>query len=295
MTQEPWTALKILQTTVDYFVDHGVAEARLDAELLLAEALGVERIRLYTDFTRVLTDEEVARYREFVKERTAGRPAKYIIGRSEFYSIGLKVDERVLIPRPETEILVERALEMLRARSAEEFALVVDLCTGSAAVAVAIARNFEEANIIATDVCPQAIDLARANAADCGVRERIEFLIGDLFEPLVMMGLEGKVDLIVTNPPYVSEGDWAKLPREIRKFEPRRALVAGPRGSEVQERVIGEAADFLKAGGTLLVEMDPSQRDTLAAAVAECGGYAEPVFHKDYGRSLRVLEVRRSA
>jgi release factor glutamine methyltransferase len=295
VTQEPWTALRILQTTVDYFAGHGVEEARLDAELLLAEALGVERIKLYTDFGRALTDDEVARYRAFVKERAAGRPARYIIGRSEFYSIELKVDERVLIPRPETEILVERALEILNARSGDEFALVADLCTGSGAVAIAIARNFEEANLIATDVSPQAVELARENAATARVRDRIEFLIGDLFEPLVMMGLEGRVDLIVTNPPYVSDADWPRLPREIRKFEPRKALVAGPRGTEVQERIIADAADFLKPGAALLLEMDPSQRDALASALVPSGRYEEPVFHKDYARRLRVLEARRAS
>lgn len=291
MSRESWTPLKIVKATSDYLAGHGVGEGRLDAELLLAEVLGVERIGLYTEFDRILTAEEVDRYRELVRERAAGRPAKYITGRSEFYSIDLAVDERALIPRPETELLVERGLEIMRDHAGGEFPLVVDLCTGTGAIAIAMAVNFPDASYIATDSSPGAVDLARSNAAACGARDRIEFLIGDLFEPLVTMGLEGRVDLVVTNPPYVSDDEWRELPREIRKYEPREALAAGPRGTEVQERILEGAAAFLRGSGVLLMEMDDSQRDALEGAAGRVEEYAAAKFHTDYQRHMRVIEV----
>ena len=293
MSQENWTPLKIVKATSDYFAGQGVGEARLDAELLLADVLGIERIGLYTEFDRILSADEVDRYREMVRERAAGRPAKYITGRSEFYSIGLAVDERALIPRPETELLVEHGLEIVRERAGGEFPLVVDLCTGTGAIAIAMAVTFPDASYIATDSSPGAVDLARSNATACGARDRIEFLIGDLFEPLVTMGLEGKVDLIVTNPPYVSDAEWRELPREIREHEPRQALAAGPRGTEVQERILEGAVAFLRDSGVLLMEMDDSQRDALEEAAGRVEEYAAAKFHADYQRLLRVVEVGR--
>ncbi|MCD6404699.1 MAG: peptide chain release factor N(5)-glutamine methyltransferase [Planctomycetes bacterium] len=291
VAEEVWTTVKILKWTTEYFRKHHVAEPRLDAELLLSAVLGVERISLYTHFDRQLADDELARFRALVEERAAGRPAKYITGRTEFYSRALAVDERVLIPRPETEIVVERALAILTAGPDTRFPLVADICTGNGAIAVALATNFTGATYIATDSSPGAVEVARDNAVENGVREKIEFLIGDLFDPLVTMGLEGKVDLVVSNPPYVSEAEWTKLPREIRKYEPRAALVAGADGTEIQKRLLDDARTFLCPGGTLLLEMDSSQREALEETVAGFEEYALPTFHQDYARHCRVLEV----
>ncbi len=291
VAEEVWTSVKILKWTTEYFRKHHVAEPRLDAELLLSTVLGVERIDLYTHFDRQLTDDELTRFRALVKERAAGRPAKYITGRTEFYSRALAVDERVLIPRPETELIVERALTVLASGSDSRFPLVADICTGSGAIALALATNFSGATYIATDSSPGAVEVARGNAIENGVRDKIEFLIGDLFWPLVTMGLEGKVDLVVSNPPYVSESEWANLPPEIRKYEPRAALVAGPDGTEIQKRLLDDARTFLCPGGTLLMEMAPSQREALEETVAGFEEYAPPTFHQDYARHCRVLEV----
>jgi len=293
VNQERWTPLKIVKAAADYFAGRGVGEPRLDAELLLAEVLGVDRIRLYTDFDRVLSDSEVDRYRELVRERASGRPAKYIIANCEFYSVELAVDERVLIPRPETEHLVDRALEILREGAWDAFPLVVDLCTGSGAIVIALAVNFPDASYVATDSSPGAVELARANAASAGVREKTEFLIGDLFETLATMGLEDRVDMVVTNPPYVSEDEWRDMPREITGWEPREALVAGPRGSEVQVRILKDALAFLRPGGVLLMEMDPAQGDELERAAARFGGWGPPRFIPDYAKRLRVMEVEK--
>lgn len=293
METQAWTPLKLISWTTDYFHNHGVEEARLDAELLLAHVLGVDRIMLYAGFERVVTPGELARYRAMVKDRAAGRPAKYIIGRAEFHSLPFAVDERVLVPRPETEILVERALAVLEEQARGEFQLVVEIGTGSGAVAISIAANFAEANLIATDVSPAALDVARANAEANNVASRIEFLCGDLFEPLATLGLEGRVDVVVSNPPYVSEREWDKLPREIRSFEPRLALVAGPGGTEIHLRLIAEAPQYLRQGGALLLEMDASQKDALSAAAQASGAYADAEFYQDYARLSRVAAMRR--
>ena len=293
LENEAWTPLDLLKRTADYFAKHGVEEPRLDAELLLAKALGVERIMLYAGFERVITPREVSAFREFVRERARGRPAKYIIGQTEFFSLPFKVDARVLIPRPETELLVERCLAILADRVLEEFPLVVELGTGSGAIIVSLAKSFPDAAYVATDVAAGALEVARANAQANGVGEKIEFLAGDLFDPLATMGLEGKLDVLVSNPPYVAEAGWAKLPREIRDFEPKAALVAGPRGTEVHERILEGATIFVRSGGVLLMEMDNGQREALAASVARFSEYGAPRFHQDYARLWRVMEVQR--
>ncbi len=232
MEKEVWTPLKILKWTIEFFGKHGVEEPRLDAELLLAKALGVERIMLYAGFERVLADEELSRYREFVRERAAGRPAKYIIGRTEFFSLPFAVDERVLVPRPETEIIVERALALLGAMPPDSRPVVVELGVGSGAITVAVAANHRSARYVATDVSPASLEVAKANAEADGVADIVELAAGDLFDALAGLGLEGQVDLILSNPPYVAEAEYERLAREVREYEPRGALVAGPRGTE---------------------------------------------------------------
>lgn len=293
MESETWTPLKLLNWTADYFAGHGVEESRLDAELLLAKVLGIDRIMLYAGFERVVTPAELAAYRAMVKERAAGRPAKYIIGRTEFYSRAFLVDERVLIPRPETELLVEHGLCALRASDTAEFQLVAEIGAGSGAIVVSLAADFPDANYVATDISPAALDVARANARAHGVAAKIEFVSGDLFDPLATTGLEGRVDLIVCNPPYVREDDWAGLPREIREHEPKGALVAGPEGTEFHFRLIDEAHGFLRPGGLLIVEMDNNQKDAIAGRGALHEEYTAPVFHQDYARLWRVFELKR--
>lgn len=293
MAKEVWTPLKLINWTTEYFTRNGVEEARLDAELLLAHALGVERIMLYAGFDRVVAGEELAGFRAMVKERAAGRPAKYIIGRAEFYSLSFAVDERVLIPRPETELLVERALAVMKDNASGEFQLAVEIGTGSGAVVVALAANFSDAGFIATDLSSKALEVARANAEANKAASRIELLTGDLFDPLRTLALESKVDLVVCNPPYVSQSGWAGLPREIREHEPRQALVAGPAGTEVQERLVCEAPQYLRPGGTLLLEIDNGQREDLVRIASRSGAYEDPTFHKDYGGLWRVCQLRK--
>lgn len=295
MENESWTPLKLLDWTTKYFDKNNVEQPRLDAELLLAHVLGIERIMLYTGFDRVLDDEQLSRFRAFVRERAAGCPAKYILKRCEFYSLSLAVDSRVLIPRPETELLVERALAILAARETAEFPLVVEIGVGSGAISIALAASFPNAAYVATDVSTQALEVARANAAAHSLDARIEFIAGDLFDPLATMGLEGRVDLIVSNPPYISEEEFKALPREIRNYEPACALVAGPEGTEVHIRILDSAASFLAPGGVLLMEIDPAQRARLEAEVGERPQYSKPLFHRDFARLDRVIEVSRDS
>ncbi len=293
MPQEPWTPLTIIKTTADYLAGRGVEEPRLDAELLLSNVLGIDRIGLYTGFERVLTGRELDHYRELVRQRAAGRPCKYITGRTEFYSIELAVDERSLIPRPESEHVVERALDVLGGRREEDFALVVELGTGSGAIIIAVAANAADAGFVATDVSADALELARSNAAAAGVAGKIEFVRGDLFDPLVVMGLECRVDMLVSNPPYLSEKQWECLPRSITGYEPREALVAGPNGTEVEERILEGARLFLRPGGVIIMEIDPSQRDYLMTAASSFCEYGQVRFFADYARRPRVMEVEK--
>jgi release factor glutamine methyltransferase len=291
--KEVWTPLRLLKWTAEYFKKRGVEEPRLDAELLLAKALGVERIMLYAGFERIVTDEELARFRESVKERIAGRPAKYIVGRTEFYSLPFKVDERVLVPRAETELLVERTIDLLEKMPGDPRPVVVELGTGSGAVAVAVASRCRAPRYIATDISGRALEVARENAVLNGVADAVEFVEGDLLRPVEPLVAGGSVSIVVSNPPYVKAGDLPSLPKEIREYEPTNALVAGPAGTEVHERILDEAGPFLRSGGALLMEMDNDQKRPLEEIAARHAEYTQPVFHQDFANLYRVIELRK--
>lgn len=293
MEKEVWTPLRLLKWTTEYFKKHGIEEPRLDSELLLAKTLGVERIMLYAGFERIVTDDELARFRESVKERVAGRPAKYIIGRTEFYSLPFKVDERVLVPRAETELLVERTIDLLEKMPREPRPVVVEIGTGSGAIIIAVASHFRSPRYIATDISDKALEVARENAALNGVADAVDFVAGDLFEAVRDVTAEGTVTIVVSNPPYVKSGDLPLLPKEIREYEPVNAVVAGPAGTEIHERILEEAGGYLISGGTLLMEMDNDQKGPLEEIAARHAEYTQPVFHQDFSNLWRVIELRK--
>jgi release factor glutamine methyltransferase len=279
VTSEVWTPLKLIAWTQGYFARAGVDAPRLTAELLLAHAMGCARVRLYVDFDKPLGPDELGRYRELVRRRAEGEPTAYLVGEREFYGRPFRADARALIPRPETELLVEAALAAL-----PEDGAALDLCTGTGCVGVTLALERPRARVVATDLSPEALALARENAGRLGAT--LTFLEGDLFAPLPP---ELRFDVIVANPPYVPTGELPGLARELRR-EPALALDGGADGLAVARRLCAEAGRWLRPGGTLLVEMHESHAEELPRLCA--GGGLEATARRDLAGLWRYVVAR---
>jgi len=279
---ECWTVLKLLRWTADYFAGRGLDAPRLDAELLLAATLGLDRVGLYVNFERPLQADELAAYRERVRRRAGREPLAYILGQAEFWSLPLKVTPEVLIPRPETELLVEEALPRLTGRQQ-----VLDVGTGSGALAIALAHERQELLVTAIDVSPAALAVAADNARSNGVAERIRFAQHDL-------GLlpPGPFDLIVANPPYVPSGELAALMPEVRDFEPQLALDGGIDGLDAYRALARQAGVVLTAAGWLLVEVGSGQAPAVQELFAGAG-LKEIFVSRDLAGIERVVGGRR--
>ncbi len=266
----PMTIGEALREGEESLIFAGVENPRPDAESLLAHCLETEPWRLRLDRDRVLGPEEAESFPALIESRRSRRPLAYILGWAGFHDLILAVDPRALIPRPETELLVEKALGFLEGRPDPE---VLEIGCGSGAVALALARQLSGARIGASDISEAALSLARENAARLGLEGRIDFRKGDLFFP--WSGLRGRgVDLIVSNPPYLTREELAAAPPEVRDFEPRRALDGGEDGLDVIRRLVGEAPDYLRPGGRLLIEIGANQ----GPAVRQLAGAAAPVI-----------------
>lgn len=239
----------------------GIPSAALDAEVLLAFVLGVERPHLHAAPEEALRPEDAARYRGLVERRAERVPLPYLTGTQEFWSLRFHVSPAVLIPRPETEHLVEAFLK----HDERPDPIVIDIGTGSGCLAVAVARERPGALVHATDVSEEVLAVARLNATDHDVAGRIAFYRGDLFSPLRGRGLEGRVDAVLSNPPYIGEAEMASLQPEIRDHEPATALSAGPDPLAVHRRLAAEAPGFLRPGGLLIVEIGLGQEAPLRA------------------------------
>jgi release factor glutamine methyltransferase len=287
MSDEQWTVGRLLAWTTDWLAARGSDSARLDAEVLLASVRGCPRIALYTAFDVPVGEAERARFRELVKRRGDGEPVAYLVGSREFFSLAFAVTRDVLVPRPETEGLVVRALDLIRCAEAPR---IVDVGTGSGAVVVALAKHLPRARLAATDISAAALDVARGNAARHGVADRIEFVECDL---LADPRLAGPWDVIVSNPPYVREDEFESLPRDVRLHEPRMALVAGPTGAEVIARLAAEAVERLVPGGWLLLEAGPTVAAAAEAALAAVPGLVPGSTLKDLAGLPRVFQARR--
>lgn len=252
------TVLEVLRATTDYFARHGVESPRLNAEHLVAHVLGKKRIELYMEFDRPLGERELAPLRELVRRRATGEPLQHLLGTVEFHGRLFATDARALIPRPETELLMELVLK----EQLPEAPRIVDVGTGSGVIALTLAAELPAADVTAVDVSPDALALARENAARLGLSERVHFLQGDLLEPV-----EGAFDLIVANLPYIPGGEIASLSREVQR-DPRLALDGGPVGTEIVERLITQARGHLKPGGRLVLEIGIGQAEPLKAELA---------------------------
>lgn len=290
---EPWTILRLLTWTTDFLKGKGVEQPRLEAEVLLAEARGCKRIELYTSFADVPADDVRTKFRELVKKRAEGAPVAYLVGRKEFFSLSLRVTGDVLIPRPETEHLVIEALDLLKTIDANDRPpAIADVGTGSGAIAVALAKHAPEAKLTAIDISQAALDVAMGNAAEHEVTERIDFKQGDLLNDFPP---SPAFDLIVSNPPYVSSEEMRELAAEVRSFEPKLALEAGPRGTEIIARLIPQAAERLIPKGWLLVEISPMIETAVHELFAADGRYEPAVTAKDLAGRARVVKGRRLA
>lgn len=283
---EAWTIGRLLQWTADYLKKHGADSPRLDAEVLLAEARGCQRIQLYTAFEEQPAEEVRTAFRELVRRRAEGMPVAYLVGRREFYSLSFQVTPDVLIPRPETEFLLISLLD-LAANNPD--ASIVDVGTGSGILAVCAARKLSTARVTATDISPAALEVARRNAQQHGVLERIEFIECDLLGDLPS---DRQFDFIVSNAPYVTSAEWERLPPSIKNYEPRGALEAGPKGTEVIERLLAEAGDRLTPGGWLLLEIGPAIERAVREIVATTGCFELGPTTKDLAGHARVISAR---
>jgi release factor glutamine methyltransferase len=252
----------VLRLSTEHLERHGSPTARLDAELLLGHALGLGRVELYTGFERPLDDAELAECRALIARRAKREPVAYILGRWGFRGLDLDVDRRVLVPRPETELVVDRCLALLEGVVGPD---VLDVGTGSGAIALALASELPEARVTGCDVSPDALDVARANGARLGID--VEWVESDL-----LAGLRGRrFHLVASNPPYVAAGEIGALEPEVRDWEPRRATVAGETGLEAIERLCREAPDALEPGGALVLEVGAGQADSVAALLEGSG------------------------
>jgi release factor glutamine methyltransferase len=293
MSTEPWTIGRLLQWTAGYLKDHGADSPRLDAEVLLAHVVGCERIALYTRFGEEPDEAMRAAYRDLVKQRAAGKPVAYLVGKREFYSLSFAVSPDTLIPRPETEFVVIGLLDAAKTQPPAVRAdglEIADIGTGSGILAVTAAKKLATARVTAVDISPGALKVAAANAAAHGVSERVEFVESDLF---AKVDPKRKFDFIVSNPPYITTAEMAELSRDVADFEPHGALEAGPRGTEVIERLLPQAADRLVAGGRLFIELSPQIHDAVQKLIAADNRFDPQPTIEDHGHRPRVVHARR--
>lgn len=316
MSDAPWTIGRLLNWTTDFLKEKGAESPRLDAEVLLAHVRGCKRIELYTAFEQPASEELRAKFRELIKERAAGKPVAYLVGHREFFSLPFTVTTDVLIPRPETELLVVRAIDIAKpqpprvndpperdpndvapetpapkpAPAPSKPITIADVGTGSGIVAVTLAKHLPNAKVTMIDMSPAALKVAQGNADRTKVSDRIEAIESDLF---AAVPADRKFDLIVSNPPYITSAEMQQLAVDVRRFEPTLALDGGPEGTTVIERLIPQAAERLRPGGWLLMEISP----TIVGRVEQLLE-ADPRLHreptqKDVAGLARVVQARR--
>lgn len=289
-TSTAWTILGILQWADGFLKQRRIESPRSAAEILLACALGTDRIHLYMHHDQPLEKPELARFKGFIQRRLQREPVAYIVGRKGFWSLDLEVTPAVLIPRPETERLVEAALAWLAGRPADRPARILDLGTGSGAIVLALASEADRHRFFASDVSAEAVGVARRNAAATGLSERVRFFVGDW---LHAVRPSPAFDLIVSNPPYVATREWAGLQPEIVRYEPRRALDGDADGLHGYRAIVGEAHRYLRPGGALMVEIGCGQRRAVERIAERSGAYEAYGCLKDYGGHDRVVTMHK--
>ncbi|TXD31415.1 peptide chain release factor N(5)-glutamine methyltransferase [Lujinxingia vulgaris] len=286
----PWTILKILRWTTDFLGERGVDSPRVDAEVLLSYALDLPRIQLYAQFDRPLIESELATYRAMIKRRATGEPVAYIIGERDFWSITLKTDARALIPRPDTETLVEAALKVLPTADESTRLRVADIGTGTGAIALALATERPDLDLAATDQAAPTLELAKENADALDLSDRVSFFQGDLLDALPAEWRS--LDMLVSNPPYIGTTEREQLMRDVRDFEPEGALFSGEDGLDILRRLIPASFNALKPGAFLLLEIGYRQGSAVTALL-EDAGFEEIAILPDLAGHDRVARARR--
>ena len=280
------TVLEVVQRTTEFFAKNGIESPRLNAELIAAHALGLNRMQVYLQFERPLDDTRLETIRALVRRRGKREPLAYILGAAAFGDLTLAVDRRVLVPRPETEQLIERITEMLPTAPVSW----LDLGTGSGAIALSLATRYPKSNGIAVDASDDALALARENALRAGVDYRVDWRLSDWFSAIE----ENRTfDLIVSNPPYLTEAEWSAAEPEVREHEPREALVADDEGCADLLRIISEAPQRLRSGGWLFLETGIDQHARLLEA-ANAAGLTEAQSLQDWSGRNRFISARKA-
>ncbi len=280
-----WTNKSILLWTTEYFSKHDVSSPRLNAETLLSMVTGLERFKLYTCWDKPLHPKELEEFRTLIKRRVAGEPLQYICGRQDFWTLTLEVNQDVLIPRQDSESLIEEVLNLFdKDRSLN----ILDLCTGSGNLALSLAYEYKAANILATDISQRSVDVAKRNAVLNNLENRVEFGVGDLFDVSILAPYRSLFDLIISNPPYIPLDAVKELDSEVRLFEPPGALDGGDDGKKFYRKILAESPKYLKKGGILLFEIGAEQ----AADVCELfedNAFLGITVKKDYCGNDRVI------
>ncbi|HOF77656.1 MAG TPA: peptide chain release factor N(5)-glutamine methyltransferase [Smithellaceae bacterium] len=279
------TVREILNEATRELETAGMETARLDAEVLLAFCLNCDRLEFLKNPDMQISKSQLAVFNKLVSRRLKWEPVAYITGRKEFWSFTLEVNKGVLIPRPDTEIILEEALAVGKNIIAPRIA---DIGTGSGAIALALAKELPEPKITATDISPAALKVAKKNARNLKLGKNIEFLKGDLFAPV-----KGLFDIIVSNPPYISAAEYEELPRGVKDFEPKIALLAGQTGVEFYEKLIYQSKNHLKKDGWLLMEIGAPQAEKIRDIMQECAFFEDIDVRRDYAGHDRVIKGRK--
>jgi release factor glutamine methyltransferase len=292
-TPDEWTVRRLLEWTSGFFTRKQVDAPRLSAELLLAHVMKMPRLKLYLDYERVVGEAELKAYRALVQRAGEHEPVAYLTGKAHFFNLELDVTRDVLIPRPDTEVLVENVLQLVRNQPGLESPRVLDLCTGSGCVAAAIAFHLKHAIVVATDISAAAVAVAKKNIENLKLADRVTVEQGDLFEPVARLPDPRPFDLIVANPPYIPTAQVPQLPRNVRDYEPLGALDGGLDGLALHRHILHQAPEKLVPGGRIFLEIAFDQGDLARQIAADYPAFEDVKVLKDYTGNERVLTARR--
>jgi release factor glutamine methyltransferase len=293
LLHDAWTVLRLIRWTDERFKKEGLLNPRLDAEVLLGNTLGMDRVGLYTHFDQPLAPAELEHFKKLIQRRLRHEPIAYILGRREFWSLSFKVTPEVLIPRPETEVLVAEALRLLSPMAKPGAQLrILEIGTGCGAISVALAKELPEAFITATDISAKALEIAQENATQNGVGQRLHFLQGNLFSPFEQ-GLS--FELIITNPPYIPHDQLLTLAPEVRNYEPWEALDGGEEGLNYFRRILPKVTEFLRPKGWFLSEIGAGQDEKIQSIAGQNGELNSGSFIQDLAGIKRVFKAQKNS
>jgi len=288
---ETWTIGELLRRAAEYLGDKGLDEPRLSAEILLAHVIGCSRLELYTRWAEAVDDTARAAYRDLIRRAAGNEPIAYIVGYKEFFSLEFEVTPDVLIPRPETELLVDRVIEYCKSDAARAWR-ILEPGTGSGCIAVAVAKSVPNAEVLATEASAGAVQVAQRNVVRHGLQQRVRVVQADWLELPGEFAAAGWFDVIVSNPPYIAEGDLASLPETVRKYEPEEALLGGPDGLAYYRATAAQARDLLRPEGVVLLEVGYGQ-GRLVAEIFAAAGWQLTGQWKDLAGIERVVQFAR--